>query len=96
MLVMPFKVRAAPKLLELSSNLQPVMFIALELVLVSSNQSAATGELPLLQGATSVTKMPPVVVAGVSFTTSVTAKVYAVVTSGVLPIVVSSTLTFTL
>ena len=57
MLVIPLRATAEAKLLELSSNFQPVMFTALVPLLVSSNQSAATGELLLLQGATSVMKM---------------------------------------
>ena len=43
MLVMPFKATAEPKALELSSIFHPVMFAALAPVLVTSNQSAATG-----------------------------------------------------
>ncbi len=57
MLVMPSRATEDAKLLELSSNLQPVMFVALVPMLVSSNQSAATGELPLDHGATSVMKI---------------------------------------
>ena len=60
-------------MLELSSNFQPVTSMELVPVLVNSNQSAATGELPLLQGATSVIKI--LLVTGVSLAISVTAKV---------------------
>ena len=53
MLVTPFKRRGTANEFELSSIRQPVMSIAAELELVTSNQSAATGLLPLDHGATS-------------------------------------------
>ena len=53
MLVMPLSDTALPKELELSSIFQPVMSMALEPELVTSNQSARKGLLPLDQGATS-------------------------------------------
>ena len=56
MLVMPFSVTAAAGDSELSSTFQPVMSTALAPVLVTSNQSAPTGLLPLDHGATSVTR----------------------------------------
>ena len=93
----PFNKTEEAKLLESSSTFQPEIFTALVPVLVSSNQSARTSELPLLQGATSVTKMVELVTgSGVSSTTLVTFKVKVAVASGVLPIVESSTLTLTL
>ena len=57
MLVMAFRATEDAKLLELSSNLQPVIFTGLVPLLVNSNQSAPTGELPLDHGATSVMKI---------------------------------------
>ena len=54
MLVMPFKGTAATGDSELSSTFQPVMSTGAAPVLVTSNQSAPTGLLPLDHGATSV------------------------------------------
>ena len=54
MLVMPLRASEETKAAELSSTFQPVMFTGLSLTLVTSNQSAATGLLPLDHGATSV------------------------------------------
>ena len=54
MLVMPLKGTAAAKDSELSSTFQPVMSTGPAPVLVTSNQSAPTGLLPLDHGATSV------------------------------------------
>ena len=51
--VIPFRATAEANTAELSSNFQPVMSMGLELVLVTSNQSAPTGLLPLDQGAIS-------------------------------------------
>ena len=59
--VMPFSATAAAAEPELSSIFQPVMSIAKPVVLVTSNQSAATGLLPLDQGATSETNSLPAV-----------------------------------
>ena len=56
MLVMPPNAKAAAGDSELSSTFQPVMFAARAPTLVTSNQSAATGLLPLLHAATSVTR----------------------------------------
>ena len=53
MLVIPFNAIAAAGDCELSSTFQPVMSTATALVLVTSNQSAATGLLLLDHGATS-------------------------------------------
>ena len=50
---MPLSATAVANAFELSSILQPVMFTALVPVFVTSNQSAPTGLLPLLHGATS-------------------------------------------
>src|SRR5262245_47466004 len=55
MLVTPFKGTAAANDSELSSILQPVMSTAAPPTLVTSNQSAPTGLLPLDHGATSET-----------------------------------------
>src|SRR5258708_5320678 len=93
MLVMPLRDTAELKEFELSSILQPVMLIAVEPVFVTSNQSAATGLLPLDHGATS--EMISVGTGGVSVTTSVTANVNVAVASGVPPSPGSSTLTVT-
>ena len=57
MLVMAFRATEDAKLLELSSNLQPVIFTGLVPLLVNSNQSAPTGELLLDHGAISVMKI---------------------------------------
>jgi len=50
----PFSASDEPNALELSSTRQPETSTDKEPTLVSSNQSAPTTELPLLQGATSV------------------------------------------
>ena len=71
-LVMPFSATEAANEPELSSIFQPVMSALVALVLVTSNQSAATGLLPLDQGATSVIYNLPIVpgepISMVSFT----------------------------
>src|SRR5262245_47590517 len=59
MLVMPLSATAAAKEPELSSIFQPVMSIVWVVLLVSSNQSAMPGLLPLAQGATSDTNRRP-------------------------------------
>src|SRR5262245_65809199 len=61
MLAIPVKATDAANEPELSSILQPVMSMALAVVLVTSNQSAPTGLLPLDQGATSEMKNRPTV-----------------------------------
>ena len=91
MVVMPLKAIDEVKAFELSSTLEPVMSTALELLFVTSNQSAPTELLPLDQGATSEIISGE----GASFK-SFTAKVKVVVASVVLPTVVSSTLTLML
>ena len=89
--VTPLRATALAKLAELSSIFQPVISTALALRLVTSNQSAATPGLLLLdQGATS--EMISVVGFSVA---SVMAKVKVVLASGVAPTLVSSTLTVT-
>src|SRR5579871_2992334 len=88
MLVMPFRATAEAKELELSSIFQPVMFTALALTLVTSNQSAPNA-VPLLQGATSVMTTLPGAVAVVMV------RVKGALASGALPTVGSSTLTVT-
>jgi hypothetical protein len=93
MLVMPFSATAEPKASELSSIFQPVISTALDPLFVTSNQSAATGLLPLDHGATS--EMERAGRAGVSFTTLVMARVKGVLASGLAPRVGSSTLTVT-
>src|SRR5262245_56207339 len=95
MLVMPVSNTPDAAELDSSSIFQPVMSIASVPVLVTSNQSAAYGVLPLPHGATSVMKMV-VGTVGVSLTTSVIASVNATVASGVEPTVGSSTSTVTL
>ena len=61
MLVIPFNATAAAGDCELSSTFQPVISTATALVLVTSNQSAPTGLLPLDHGATSeINKRPTV------------------------------------
>src|SRR5262245_5703117 len=57
MLMSPRRAIDDEKEFELSSTRQPPMFTVSEPKLVSSNQSASMIELPLLQGATSVTNM---------------------------------------
>jgi hypothetical protein len=59
--VMPFNAKERAKAFELSSTLQPVISIADVVVLVTSNQSAATELLPLDHGATSEMKSFPTV-----------------------------------
>src|SRR6478609_10546111 len=81
----PVSAIAVANALELSSTIQPVRSIGVVPRLVTSNQSAPYGLLPLLQGETSVTA------------TVETARVsVALVASGVAPTVVSSTATATL
>ena len=70
MLVMPFSATAEANASELSSIFQPVMSTAVPPMFVTSNQSAATGLLPLDHGATS--EMKSTGAAGFSFTMSVT------------------------
>ena len=91
MVVIPLKATDVAKAFESSSIFQPVMSTVLELVFVTSNQSARTELLPLDQGATS----EMISGEGASFK-SFTAKVKVVVASVVLPTVVSSTLTLML
>ena len=93
MLVMPLSATAEAKESELSSTFQPVMSMAVDPRFVTSNQSAATGLLPLDHGATS--EMKTVERTGVSLTTSVTVRVKDVLASGVAPTAGSSTLTVT-
>src|SRR5262245_47591071 len=59
--VMPFRATEAAKEPELSSILQAVISMSWAVVLVTSNQSAATGLLPLDQGATSEMNSVPMV-----------------------------------
>src|SRR5262245_45571080 len=59
MLVIPPRANAAVGDSEPSSTFHPVMSTALAPMLVTSNQSAATGLLPLLHSATSVTRRTP-------------------------------------
>ena len=61
MLVMPFSATDRPKEPLLSSIFQPVMSMAWLVELVTSNQSAATGLLPLDHGATSEMNSLPTV-----------------------------------
>ncbi len=62
MLSMPLRASAAAGDSELSSTFQPVMVTGLSLMLVTSNQSAPTGLLPLDHGVTSVMATTAVVV----------------------------------
>src|SRR5262245_7761283 len=94
MVVTPLRATEAANESELSSTRQPVRFTGLLPVLVTSNQSAPTGLLPLDHGATSETNRDAAF--GSSLITSVTARVNAVLASGVPPTVGSSTVTVTL
>ena len=61
MVVMPLRATAPTGEPELSSIFQPLMLIAADVLLVSSNQSAPTGLLLLDQGATSEMNSLPIV-----------------------------------
>src|ERR1700759_3650691 len=84
----PFSATALAKLNELSSIFQVERSADTVPVLVTSNQSAATGLLPLDQGATSVMRTT-------GSATSATLSVKLVLASGVEPTLASSTLTVT-
>src|SRR5262245_36935509 len=84
---------AEPNEYELSSIFQPVMSTVVAPRFVTSNQSAASGELPLDHGATSVTATVPG--AAFSLTTSVRSSTYDADASGVAPTAGSSTVTVT-
>src|SRR4029077_11139240 len=88
MRVMPFKATDEPNELELSSILHPVMSWAAVPTLVTSNQSAPRGLLPLDQGATS-----EMMRAGVPPVEAVIVSVKSLLASGVLPTAGSFTLT---
>src|SRR5262249_15242442 len=90
MLAMPVNATAEPKDLESSSIFHPVMSTAALPILVTSNQSAASGLLPLDQGATSEMMSEEVPTVG-----TVTDKRKVAVASGVVPTAGSSTLTVT-
>src|SRR5215212_130119 len=91
MLEIPASGTATPNDAELSSIFQPVMSMAVSLTLVTSNQSAATGLLPLDQGATS--EITSDGCAGSSLITSMRFSVKSAVASGVAPTLVSSSTT---
>ncbi len=91
--VTPLSVAALAKAAELSSIFQPVILIGLEVTLVISNQSAATAELLLAQGATSEMMMTGA--GGASGSTSLMVSVKFTLASGVVPTVLSSTFTVT-
>ena len=90
MVVMPVIRPAEPKLAALSFIFQPLMSTGVTPVFVSSNQSAPTALLPLLHGATSVTRIAPA-----PLVTAVMFSVKLADASGVLPRLVSSTSTET-
>lgn len=71
--VTPFKATALANAPELSSTFQPVMSSAVAPLLVTSNQSAPTGLLPLDHGATS--EMVTEAAVGVSLAMSLTDRV---------------------
>ena len=83
MLVTPLSVTAVANASELSSTFQPVMLTGVEPELVTSNQSAPTGLLPLDHGATS--EMTSDAPAGISIATSVTVRRNDVDASGEVP-----------
>src|SRR5262252_1646117 len=88
MLATPFRGTETANEFELSSIVQPTRLTADVPKFVSSNQSEASGLLPLDQGAASViARFTTPLAAGVI------ARVYDVLASGVAPTVVSSTLT---
>src|SRR5450432_565757 len=91
MLATPFNGTETANELELSSMVQPTRLTDEVPKFVSSNQSDASGLLPLDQGAASVIArlIAPLAAA-------VIARVYDMLASGVSPTVVSSTLTVTL
>ncbi len=91
MLLTPVRAIALANAFELSSTFQPVRSTACVPVLVTSNQSAAYGLLPLLHGETS--EMISDAGAAAAVTVSVSG---ALVASGVVPALGSSTATATL
>src|SRR5215471_20234531 len=91
MLVMPFSATDDPKEFELSSIFQPLMTWAAVPILVTSNQSAATGLLPLDHGATS-----EMMIEGVPPVDAVMVSVKSTDASGLAPTAGSSTFTVTL
>src|SRR4051794_38312304 len=94
MLVMPLRGTAEPKDAELSSTFHPAMLMAASLTLVTSNQSAENGLLPLDHGA--ISEMTSAGCEGSSLTTSRRARLKSAVASGVAPTLVSSRTTLTL
>src|SRR5215813_2868776 len=91
MLVTPFNGTDTANEFELSSIVQPTRLTDAVPKLVTSNQSAATGLLPLDQGAASVIAR----LIGPPPPAGVITRVYATLASGVAPTEVSSTLTVT-
>src|SRR5262249_53086033 len=89
-LVMPFSATDEPNEFELSSIFQPLIIAVAVPTLVTSNQSAATGLLPLDHGETS-----EMTIEGVPPVGAVTVSVKLAEASGVAPTAGSSTFTVT-